>query len=253
MLGIYFSGTGNTRYCVEKFVKEDNIDNKAISIEDPNVLKEMQESDIIAIGYPVYYSNIPTILREFIVKNQLVFKGKSVFVIATMAMFSGDGAGYLARILSGYGANIIGGLHITMPDCICDEKVLKRSIEANSRLVKKGEAKINKAVEQFKKCQPTKEGLGLLSHILGLMIQRIWFYHKIKEYSNKIKIDQEKCIGCGICVNLCPMKNLSMDQKVAVQNNQCTLCYRCVSNCPRQAITLLGNKIYEQCKIEKYI
>ena len=31
------------------------------------------------------------------------------------------------------------------------------------------------------------------------------------------------------------------------------MCYRCISNCPQQAITLLGKKLYEQCKIEKYL
>ena len=43
-----------------------------------------------------------------------------------MGLFSGDGAGILARRLRKYGAQIIGGLHLKMPDSIADEKALKR-------------------------------------------------------------------------------------------------------------------------------
>ena len=52
-------------------------------------------------------------------------------MIATMGLFSGDGAGVLARLLKKYGAKITGGLHLKMPDSIADEKVLKRPLEKN--------------------------------------------------------------------------------------------------------------------------
>ncbi len=34
MIGIYFSGTGNSRYCVEKFLQEYDITANSYSIED---------------------------------------------------------------------------------------------------------------------------------------------------------------------------------------------------------------------------
>ena len=39
MIGVYFSGTGNTRYCLEKFLSEYQGEEKSFSIEDPNVIK----------------------------------------------------------------------------------------------------------------------------------------------------------------------------------------------------------------------
>jgi len=51
------------------------------------------------ISYPVQFSNIPKILQEYIVENQQLWKGKKIFIIATMGIFSGDGAGILARLL----------------------------------------------------------------------------------------------------------------------------------------------------------
>lgn len=252
MVGVYFSGTGNTRYCVEKFCKEYDNMCRAISIEDDSVLQLIKENHIIVLGYPVYFSNLPKIVRDFINNNKELFNGKKVFIIATMGLFSGDGTGVSARLLKKYGVEVIGGLHLKMPDCIGDEKALKKSLEKNQALVKSAENKICMSVEALKNGNPTKEGISTLYHLAGLFGQRLWFYNKTKNYSNKIKINHSKCIGCGICENICPMKNLYVVDNKAQGREKCTMCYRCVSNCPKEAITLLGKKVYEQSRIEKY-
>lgn len=253
MIGIYFSGTGNSKYCVERFLEEYSIYEKAISIEEKNIVHKIQEHAEIVLGYPVQYSNIPKILKDFIVGNQNVWNGKKIFVIATMGLFSGDGAGVLARLLHRYGAVVTGGLHLKMPDSICDEKVLKRSLQDNQRLIKNADLKIKKAVCDIEKGNPPQDGLGFFCHLAGLLGQRLYFYNKTKNYSDKLKINPDKCIGCGKCIKLCPMKNIHLDEKQAISGNQCTMCYRCISRCPTQAITLLGKKVVEQCYIEKYL
>ena len=133
------------------------------------------------ISYPVQFSNIPKILQEYIVENQQLWKGKKIFIIATMGIFSGDGAGILARLLKKYGAVITGGLHLKMPDSISDEKVLKRSYEKNLLLVKNAEIKIRKAVVQIKNGKPPREGLGILRRAAGLPGQRLYFYSRTKQ------------------------------------------------------------------------
>ena len=82
--------------------------------------------------------------------------------------------------------------------------------------------------------------------------KRLYFGHKTKEYSSKLKIDENKCVGCGKCEALCPMQNITIKDQKAVSGDRCTMCYRCINNCPKQAITLLGKNVYEQCRIEKY-
>ncbi len=253
MIGIYFSGTGNTKYCVEKFIQEYSSGAEAFSIEEENAVQRICEHSEIVMGYPVQFSNIPKILRDFITDNPSVWKGKKVFIIATMGLFSGDGAGILARLLTRYGAMIIGGLHVKMPDSICDEKALKRSLSKNRELLSKAEQKIENAVRQLKNGHPTQNGMRFLNHLAGLFGQRLYFYNKVRSYSNQLKIDTTKCFGCGKCVSVCPMKNISLIEKQAVPRNKCTMCYRCISLCPAQAITLLGKRVYEQCRIEKYL
>lgn len=253
MLGVYFSGTGNTEYCVETFVKQYEEWAQVCSIEDKRALALIAAHDTIVLGYPVYFSNIPKIVRDFIDQNRYSFAGKKIFIVATMGLFSGDGAGCAARLLEKYHAVILGGLHLKMPDCIGDEKLLKRTVDVNRSLVEHAEKKIADTVHRLKEGRPTKEGLGVLYHLAGLFGQRLWFYGKTKTYKSKPDVDRSKCVGCGLCTALCPMKNIKMEEEKAVSSHRCTLCYRCVNHCPAKALTILGKEVHEQCLLERYI
>ena len=124
MVGIYFSGTGNSRHAAEMFCNEYDEAAKAFSIEDDNVIDAVKNDEMLVFAYPVQYSTVPKILRDFIIENKELWENKKVFAIATMGLFSGDGAGTLGRLLQQYGVEIIGGLHLKMPESLGDEKVL---------------------------------------------------------------------------------------------------------------------------------
>ena len=80
MIGVYFSGTGNTKFCVDRFLKEYNCSKNSFSIEDNETLKKIKNNSEIVIGYPVQYSNIPKIMRDYIVDNWYIWKEKKVFI-----------------------------------------------------------------------------------------------------------------------------------------------------------------------------
>lgn len=220
MLGVYFSGTGNSKYCLKVFLE--NIDESAAmySIEDGNVLQQLQQHQEIIVSYPVQYSSIPKILKDFIMNNHEVWNNKRVYIIATMGLFSGDGSGVLARLLKCYGSHIQGGLHIKMPDSIADEKALKRTVEENRQLVFEAHKKIEVAAISYKKGKPTQEGLGFIAQCLGLFGQRLYFGHKTKSYSNKLRIDQNKCIQCKKCSILCPTNNIAVKKGIVTSSKQ---------------------------------
>ena len=214
--------------------------------------EQIRRQTELVFAYPVQYSNIPKILNDYIEDHKELWKGKKVFVIATMGLFSGDGAGILARLLSRYGAETVGGLHVKMPDSIADEKALKRPLDVNRKLVAAATGKIRQAARDYQQGKPPQEGIGVLCHLAGLFGQRLYFYNKTKRYTDQLRIDPQSCIGCQTCVTLCPMNNISMENGIAVSSDRCTMCYRCVNRCPKQAITLLGRQVVEQCQIEKY-
>lgn len=252
MVGIYFSGTGNTKYCAAGFLEALGADNKLYTIEDKEAAAAVSENTDILFAYPVYYSNLPKIVSDFIVNNSSLWQGKKIFIIATMGAFSGDGAGVSARLFKKYGAEIIGGVHIKMPDCIGDVGALKKPPEENRKIVAMATEKISRTAKAFLEGKPPKEGLNIFSHIAGLFGQRLWFSGETKNYKQDPKIDSEKCIGCGKCERLCPMGNIHVEKGKAAAGNRCTMCYRCMSNCPRQAITIIGKKVLVQYKFDDY-
>jgi len=55
-----------------------------------------------------------------------------------------------------------------------------------------------------------------------------------------LKINSEKCTGCGICVEVCPHAVLAVTEKKAVVTDKrtCMECGACARNCPVAAITV---------------
>lgn len=242
-LGLYFSGTGNTELCVHQFMKELDGTHEMCSIEQANASELIKEVDEIIFGYPVYYSNLPMIVKDFIHQNKKLWENKKIFVISTMGLFSGDGSGCAARIFEKYGAQIIGGQHVLMPDNTIDVGLLKKTPQKEQELIDSSLIKIKRSAVSYHK-NPQQQGLNFGSRALGLFGQRLWFKNKTSSYKSLPKINHETCIGCNACVKLCPMNNLSINtNKEIINSDRCTLCYRCVHICPTQSITILGSKV----------
>lgn len=53
-----------------------------------------------------------------------------------------------------------------------------------------------------------------------------------------LKLHDEKCVGCGMCVAVCPHEVFAMTQGKAriVAKNSCMECGACAKNCPAAAI-----------------
>jgi len=74
---------------------------------------------------------------------------------------------------------------------------------------------------------------------------------------NYIEIDNNKCIGCGICVNECPCNCLLIKDKKAFlrENNNCLSCGHCGAVCSKNAIvsTYVGRKHFVISEFDKNI
>ena len=88
-------------------------------------------------------------------------------------------------------------------DSVCDNKLLKKSMEENRQIVKCADQRIEQITEQIRRGQYPREGVSAVSHIKGLLGQRLWFYRKTSGYTDKLKIS-DVCIGCGKCEQHCP-------------------------------------------------
>ncbi len=90
-----------------------------------------------------------------------------------------DGAGCSARLLKKYGAKVVGGLHIHMPDFICDVKLLKKSLEMNQKIIREADRKIERWAGKIKRGRYPQDGLHFYDRIAGLLCQRLWFLYYV--------------------------------------------------------------------------
>jgi len=53
-----------------------------------------------------------------------------------------------------------------------------------------------------------------------------------------LELDKEKCVGCGMCILVCPHAVLDLNNGTALIQNRdaCMECGACKTNCPAEAI-----------------
>ncbi|MCL2015704.1 MAG: EFR1 family ferrodoxin [Defluviitaleaceae bacterium] len=248
MLTLYFSGTGNTAYIAELFSQKMNA--ACLSIEnDSDFSQELQKHDTVAICYPIYGSRVPLIMRQFVAANLPSLQDKRLIILVTQLTFSGDGARVLCDLFPQKPA-VIYAEHFFMPNNVCNFALLGQTKNVAARLAK-AEKKLEKICQNIKNGVVKKRGFSAFSKLLGSVQGKPWqgdsknaaaatgtMEHKAK---HDVQIDDD-CNVCGICANICPMKNLENVQGKISHKNNCTMCYRCINRCPKRAITVFFHK-----------
>ncbi|MCL2076889.1 MAG: EFR1 family ferrodoxin [Oscillospiraceae bacterium] len=255
LLALYFSGTGNTAWAVERLcsrLSAAGIDCKIYSIED---FQQKQATDFnpdtVLIGYPIYGSDMPRIMKEFIVANIRIFGNRDLITLVTQHSFSGDGGRLAARLIKRKKAQLkhIAGIHVNLPTNLSDSTrfIELKNGELNAAKIKKAELKIKNSANMILSGKKVKDGAGLSAWFLGFFTQRFYFRFIEKLLRKKLKINSSLCSYCSKCADCCPMKNIKITGKDIDTYNNCTLCYRCVNLCPQKAISLISaNKPSEQ-------
>ncbi|MFX1392893.1 MAG: 4Fe-4S binding protein [Promethearchaeota archaeon] len=73
--------------------------------------------------------------------------------------------------------------------------------------------------------------------IFQMYLRGVTPFHTISSYISRISLD--KCIGCGTCVEKCPLEAIDLYDSVAIVNEEsCIGCGICAHHCPEEAIHL---------------
>lgn len=241
----FFSGTGNTRYVAEKLCEKLSGKYRAeiydvTSIQAPQA--KIAQADLILLAFPVYGSAPPIPMREFIHKIGKRFSGKKIIIAETQYFFSGDGAASVGRTVERYGGKVIGAEHFNMPNNLADCKIFPVK---NANELQRTLTKANKRIDAFAKRilggKDVRRGFHILPHAVGYYCQRKYWRKGEKEKRNRLKINADRCIGCGLCAKSCPADNITVLRGKAEPLGRCVICYRCVNLCPQRAITLIGS------------
>jgi len=62
-------------------------------------------------------------------------------------------------------------------------------------------------------------------------------------FRGKIAFDRDSCIGCTLCVKVCPahaIEFLADVKKVRVWVDQCIFCSQCTNICPKDSLSMTG-------------
>jgi len=76
-----------------------------------------------------------------------------------------------------------------------------------------------------------------------------------RETKNMPWINEDLCVGCGVCVDDCPVGAITLkeDQKAIINEDECIRCGRCHDVCPQEAVRHDSERIPQEVEanIEK--
>lgn len=229
----FFSGTGNSIW-VAKQLKEKLNDTKLVSISEVvknDVIED--KSPVIGFVFPIYMWNMPFIVRRFIEKLK-VNEQTYYFSVVTNAGSSGNTLPILNKLLKTKNGKLSSGFSIKMPsnyivlgEAKSEEKINKCHVDAELRINEIKKVILNNAESKL-------ETSNIFIRIIGNIVYKISKSH-VNTMDKNYWVD-EKCDGCKICQQICPVDNIEMESNRPKWLGHCEQCMACIQYCPQEAI-----------------
>jgi ferredoxin len=247
----YFSGTGNSAWAARSLA--DNLNEKLVSIAEAlqknDTLYNILQEESVGFVFPTYGWDIPPIVRTFITCLSLQYQDKKgisrhknmldstyIYFVTTC----GDDTGKLLKRVRQ--AFTLRNLHIDSAWTIVmpDSYVCLPGFDVDSDKLK--ESKLSAAPQRLQMIAThiKRKQRGVFdvhpghfpytkTYILGGL-----FRHYLMD--DKPFHTKDSCTQCGICVDVCPTKNIIIGTEGPHWQNQCTMCLACYHHCPSHAI-----------------
>jgi ferredoxin len=248
---IYFSGTGNTFRAIniiKEYLTKNDIKTDFLEVNDKTKFPK-EEYDEYLFAFPIYVFSPPIVYSEFLKKIPKVkIKPCSILItnaatIKREAGHSGYAPYYVKRILSKKGFEIKKIREIGYP-AYWTQIINPPAKEERDKINERSD----KAVIEFADTLLEQKELIIRKpkiHEILFLRYLIPFYKLfIGKLLGKFFIADKKCVGCGLCMKLCPAGAIKMSGKKPQWNNKCLACNRCINNCPQNAIQTSGARVF---------
>ena len=266
ILIVYFSGTGNTWWACSKLKQSlDDRGNQTtiISLEnavskDAEAMKKLiWQSNCIIAGFPIYGSDTPDIMTDFIDNLPECSDNKQFCALCTQAAFSGDGSIFFKNKIENKGYcfrqcfqfNMTTNFNVAMPPFSFSKPASGRKLQKmRNRIMRKIDRISNIIINNEKHLEGNNPLYAMIGHI-----QRFFFRKNKKKLLSKFQLLKERCTDCKLCEKSCPVNAISIDHetKELSRRDDCILCFRCYNFCPSLAINF-GNKVTHPEKYKRF-
>jgi ferredoxin len=221
----YFTGTGNSLAVAKR------IGGNLISIPQIVDFDNLHyKDDIIGVVFPVYALTMPNIVIRFL--EEVMFEADFIFAIGTYGLSAGA---TISNLQQRFRKNIfhfdyVDGVRM-LDNCLPQFDMEEQAAKLPGKNVDQQIAQITKNIKS-RKLNNVK--VSVFNKAFSAFISNLLAYDKFKKSPLKYIIS-DQCNKCGVCVKVCPVKNITVTDKVHF-NNSCESCQACVHQCPQNAL-----------------
>ena len=229
---IFFTGTGNSKYVAQRIAQ-------AVSAEISDagrLIKEGKKPLIIdedvVICTPVYAWRTPRVLEKWMRESDFS-RAKRLWYVMTCGDQIGGADKYNARLSQDLGCQHMGTAEIIMPENYIAMFNAPFPDEAR-KIIADSEEPIERVCSLIAEGKPIplpKEELKYRA--FSDVVNGAFYKMFIKDKDFRA---EDSCIGCGQCVELCPLNNIRLVNGRPVWGGNCTHCMACICYCPKEAI-----------------
>lgn len=230
-----FSGSGNC-LDISKTIARVLGNTDIVMLRSKPVVTDVYYAKTVGFVFPCYAGGLPDRMEEY-VKMLRVNPSSYKFGIVSFQNHSGFGLCQIHDIFELDYWQEISGIDSTVR--LTSGKLpgfRKKEEKSNARMLEEAAH----AAERIK-ARTRLEGHPHF-HVYGYLESKLWWSYA--EKARKKHDVNSKCDGCGICVDVCPQRCISIKNGIAVIGDGCTLCASCLQFCPKGAIDM--GLVYER-------
>ena len=221
----YFTGTGNSYQAALALIREKETPlDLAKCLREGRTAFDFRQGEALGIVCPVYYGGVPSTVLEFARALKVSVPPEYCYVLLTCASSVSGAAGQLAEALAETGIRLHAAYTVIMPENDVVHYTISPEEERDAILADAAES-----LEVIAGCVAERRKLGLHIPPRGRNItQAAYPYYEQDRETKHFHVDNQ-CVGCGKCVERCPVEAMVMDSgRPKWVKDKCALCMACI-------------------------
>lgn len=199
------------------------------------------EGDSVGIIFPCYYGTAPKMVIDFIKKAESI-ESKYIYSLVTSGGSSGYSLTHIREALESRGRNLnYGDKHIIATnymngwyyDMISPDR---ETLESRLSMI---EPFCQRVVEHIKSNKNSNFKDSYMEYLIPRLLSPNRYIKDTRPWDREFSIDSS-CSGCSTCEKVCPVNNITMENKRPKFSGNCQRCMACIQFCPKKAYSIKG-------------